>query len=112
MYLFTPNKFSQKKHMSQQIKDLKKRTTYAKYELERVQLSALIGDKTLSKEIKAQCVRQLNNLPRNSSLARVRNRCLLTGRGRGVHRFCRLSRIKIRELACSGRVVGWSKSSW
>ena len=73
---------------------------------------SLIQDFGVAKKVKAQCVRQLNDLPRNSSLGRVRNRCLLTGRGRGVYRFCRLSRIKVRELASSGCILGVAKSSW
>ena len=95
-----------------QIKDSKKRALYAKYELKRVQLSALIQDSGVPEKLKAQCVLNLNDLPRNSSKSRVRNRCLLTGRGRGVYRFCRLSRIKIRELASSGSIMGLRKSSW
>ena len=95
-----------------QIKDLKKRRLYAKYELQRVALLALIQDSGVVDKIKAQCVQKLNNLPRNSSLGRARNRCLLTGRGRGVYRFCRLSRIKVRELASSGFITGLRKSSW
>ena len=95
-----------------QIKDLKKRKLYAKYELQRLKLLALIQDLAVADKIKAQCVRQLNDLPRNSSLGRVRNRCLLTGRGRAVYRFCRLSRIKVRELASSGSITGLRKSSW
>ena len=95
-----------------QIKDSKKRKLYAKYELQRLQLLALVQDSAVSERIKAQCVRQLNDLPRNSCLSRVRNRCLVTGRGRGIYRFCRLSRIKVRELASSGSIAGLRKSSW
>ena len=98
--------------MCPQAKDCKKRTLYLNYELQRLELQALIQDFKVAKEIKAECVRQLNALPRNSSRVRVRNRCLLTGRGRGVYRFCRLSRIKVRDLASTGRILGLRKSSW
>ena len=98
--------------MSQRVKDLQKRKLYGKYELERLQLLALIHNSRVSEQAKTQCVQQLNRLPRNSSLARSRNRCLLTGRGRGIYRFCRMSRIMVRELGSKGRIMGLRKSSW
>ena len=55
---------------------------------------------------------KLNELPRDSSKIRVRNRCKLTGRTRGVYRKFALSWIKIRELSMSGALPGVVKSSW
>ena len=55
---------------------------------------------------------KLNELPRDSSKIRIRNRCELTGRTRGVYRKFKLSRIKIRELSMSGALPGVVKSSW
>ena len=55
---------------------------------------------------------KLNDLPRNSSSIRYRNRCKLTGRTRGVYRKFGLSRIKIRELSMLGDLPGVVKSSW
>lgn len=54
----------------------------------------------------------LQKLPRNSSPTRVRNRCVLTGRGRGVYRKYGLCRNKFRELALEGKIPGIRKSSW
>jgi Ribosomal protein S14 len=51
-------------------------------------------------------------MPRNSSPTRIRNRCNLTGRARGVYRKFQLSRIKLRELAAKGQIPGVIKSSW
>ena len=51
-------------------------------------------------------------LPRDGSRVRVRNRCKLTGRTRGVYRKFGLSRIKIRELSMAGLLPGVVKSSW
>ena len=87
-----------------------KRTLYGKYELQRLQLTALIRDSKVPNHIKSECQKNLNRLPRNSSLIRVRNRCVLTGRGRSVYRFCRLSRIKVRELASQGWIQGVQKN--
>ncbi|MFK7923503.1 MAG: 30S ribosomal protein S14 [Bacteroidia bacterium] len=51
-------------------------------------------------------------LPRNSSPVRLRNRCKLTGRGRGYLRRFGISRIKFRELALQGKIPGVKKASW
>jgi len=54
----------------------------------------------------------LQKLPKNSSPDRVKNRCAITGRGRGYLRDFGLSRIKFRELANEGKIPGVRKSSW
>lgn len=54
----------------------------------------------------------LQKLPRNASPVRVRNRCALTGRGRGYLRRFGLSRLKFRDMARAGMIPGIRKSSW
>lgn len=54
----------------------------------------------------------LDKLPKDSSAVRLRNRCALTGRGRGYIRKFGLSRIKFRELASQGKLPGVIKASW
>lgn len=54
----------------------------------------------------------LQRLPRNASPVRVRNRCALTGRGRGYIRRFGLSRIMFRDMARAGMIPGIRKSSW
>ena len=55
---------------------------------------------------------KLNEMPRDGSFIRVRNRCLVTGRPRGNYRKFGLSRIKLRELSMTGDLPGVVKSSW
>lgn len=93
-------------------RDQKRRNLFLKNELKRVQYKSLIKNFSIDGKTKKECVTKLNRMPRNSSLARVKNRCVLSGRGRAVYRFCRLSRIRFRELAAQGLVLGVSKSSW
>jgi small subunit ribosomal protein S14 len=54
----------------------------------------------------------LDKLPKNSSKVRLRNRCALTGRGRGFVRMFGVSRIKFRDLATEGKIPGVTKASW
>jgi small subunit ribosomal protein S14 len=51
-------------------------------------------------------------LSRDSSLTRVRNRCVLSGRSGSVLSVFRLSRIRFRELALLGKLPGVKKASW
>lgn len=55
---------------------------------------------------------KLAEMPRNSNPTRVRNRCELTGRARGVYRKFKLCRNQLRELASQGKIPGLVKASW
>ena len=83
-----------------------------KFENRRNILKSKIKDKKISLEERLALQNKLNELPRNSSSIRHRNRCELTGRSRGVYRKFGLSRIKIRELSMTGDLPGVVKSSW
>jgi len=43
---------------------------------------------------------------------RSRNLCLISGRSRGVYRFCKLTRMQIKKLAGMGLLPGLRASSW
>ena len=55
---------------------------------------------------------KLASLPRNGSAVRIRNRCELTGRPRGVYRKFKLARLSLRDLASTGQIPGMVKASW
>ena len=78
----------------------------------RRQLKAQAKDETLSPEDRFRARLKLAEMPRNSALVRVRNRCELTGRPRAVYRKFKLSRIALRELGSKGQIPGLVKSSW
>ena len=93
-------------------KNLNRRNIVIKFNTKRQSLKKQIMKKDLSIEERFKLQSKLNELPRDSSKIRVRNRCKLTGRTRGVYRKFGLSRIKIRELSMSGALPGVVKSSW
>ena len=93
-------------------RDNKRRKLVFKYELKRLQFKSMIKDFSIPKEIKYKYISKLNKLPRNSSKTRIRNRCILTGRSRSIFRFCKLSRIILRDLSSQGLLPGVKKSSW
>jgi small subunit ribosomal protein S14 len=93
-------------------KDNTRRKLVFKNEIKRLEYKSIIKNLNLPKEVRYDYVYKLNNLNRNSSKIRVRNRCILTGRGRSTYSFCKLSRLKFRELAAQGRLAGIKKASW
>jgi len=84
----------------------------AKFAAKRAELFAAINDSRLSDEERMDARLKLQQLPRDSSPSRQRNRCVLTGRPRGVYRKFGLCRNKLREIAMRGEVPGITKASW
>jgi small subunit ribosomal protein S14 len=78
----------------------------------RARLKAIADDRDLPPEERFAARLKLAELPRNSSRVRIRNRCELSGRPRGVYRKFKLSRIALRDLASAGQIPGMVKSSW
>ncbi len=90
----------------------KRRKTVAKFAVKRAELMAVANDVKLSDEERIEAREKLQQLPRNASPSRLRNRCRLTGRPRGVFRKFGLGRNKLREAAMKGEIPGMTKASW
>jgi len=54
----------------------------------------------------------LDDLPKNSSRVRLKNRCEMTGRPKGYMRFFGISRVSFRDMALAGKIPGVKKASW
>ena len=94
------------------LRDQNRRKTVKKFAAKREQLLALINDQKLSPEDRYEARLRLQKLPRNASPVRLRNRCALTGRPRGVYSKFGLGRGKLRDLAMPGEIPGVIKASW
>ena len=93
-------------------KNNNRKAIVSKFQSKRQDLKKKIMQKDLSMEERFKLQSKLNELPRDSAKIRLRNRCEITGRTRGVYRKFGLSRIKLRELTMSGNLPGMVKSSW
>jgi small subunit ribosomal protein S14 len=71
-----------------------------------------MNDVTASAESRFEARMKFQALPRNASPVRLRNRCALTGRPRGVFSKFGIGRSKLRDLMMSGQVPGVTKASW
>ena len=83
-----------------------------KFLKKREELKKIIKNRKLPLEERFNAQLKLAKLPRNSARTRIRNRCEMTGRPRGVYRKLKISRIALRELASKGKIPGMTKSSW
>ncbi len=93
-------------------REQKRRDTVKKYAAKRAELLAIIANTKLSEEERHEARLKFQALPRNASPVRLRNRCALTGRPRGVFSKFGLGRIKLREYAMRGEIPGVVKASW
>jgi small subunit ribosomal protein S14 len=93
-------------------REQKRRATVKKYAQKRAELIALTLNPKLSEEDRYAARLQLQQLPRNASPVRLRNRCALTGRPRGTFRKFGLARNKLRDIAMRGEIPGIIKASW
>ena len=93
-------------------RDIKRAKLAEKYAPKRAALKAIINDQSKSDEERYEARLALQQLPRNSSPTRQRNRCMVTGRPRGVFSKFGLTRHKLREMAMRGEVPGMTKASW
>ena len=90
----------------------KRRKTVKKFGAKRAALLAIINDFKQPEDERMAARMQLQQLPRNASPTRIRNRCKLTGRPRGVYRKFGLGRNKLRDIAMRGEIPGMTKASW
>ena len=85
-------------------KNLRRIKLVKKYAKKRAALKKLLITKLeLSERFEAQL--KLNKLQKNSSKIRIRNRCEVSGRPHGVYRKLRISRIALRDMASSGKIL-------
>ncbi len=93
-------------------RDLKRRDIVKKFAAKRAELMMIVNNQKLSSEERYEARLKLQKLPRDASPVRLRNRCALTGRPRGVYRKFGLARSKLRDIAMRGEIPGVIKASW
>ncbi|WP_116474999.1 30S ribosomal protein S14 [Zobellella maritima] len=97
---------------SMKAREVKREKLAKQYAVKRQALKDIISDVNTSDEARWDAVLKLQQLPRDASPSRQRNRCNITGRPHGFLRKFGLSRIKVRELMMKGEIPGLKKASW
>ena len=90
----------------------KRKKLVEKYAEKRAELKAIAENTDLPMEERFKARLKLAELPRNSSITRLHNRCRVTGRPKAYYRKLQMSRIALRDLASKGEIPGMVKSSW
>lgn len=93
-------------------REIKREKMVRKYAAKRKELKAIVNNPHVSDEERAEAQEKLQQIPRNASPVRQRNRCNLSGRPRGYYRKFGLARNKLRQAAMNGEIPGLVKSSW
>jgi small subunit ribosomal protein S14 len=93
-------------------REVKRARTVKRYAAKRAELKAVIKNPNSTDEARDEAQLKLQELPRDASPTRQRNRCRITGRPHGYYRKFGLARNKLREAAMRGDVPGLVKASW
>jgi len=93
-------------------REKRREKTVRKYAVKRAELKEIIRSPKSSPEERADAQAKLQAQPRDASAVRLRSRCAITGRPRGVYRKFGLARMKVREVANRGEIPGLGKASW
>eukprot|EP00075_Anas_platyrhynchos_P030014 XP_027319267.1 28S ribosomal protein S14, mitochondrial [Anas platyrhynchos] len=94
------------------LRDVKRRKLAYEYADERLRINAIRKNTILPKELQEVADKEIAALPRDSCPVRIRNRCVLTSRPRGVKRRWRLSRIVFRHFADHAQMSGIQRAMW
>lgn len=92
--------------------NIKQRYIFKTFEKNRLVLKILISNLLLKKKKRRKIQQHFFAFPKISSLSRIKNLCILTGRPRSIYRFFKISRLQFRKLASKGYLPGVSKYSW
>jgi len=92
--------------------DKKHRQFFVNNEIRKLYYKFMMLNDLLNFNSKLFYQKKISLFSSKSSIAKIKNRCLLTGRGHGVFRFFGLSRISFRELASKGALAGIKKKTW
>lgn len=93
-------------------RDYKRRNSFFSHESRRKALNVVAANQNLNIFLRWWAQLEKSKLPRQSSICRVKNRCVETHRSRSVINVYKLSRLEFRRLASRGLFLGIRKSSW
>ena len=92
--------------------DLYKRKSYLNYEIKKLLLSSIRNSKKYSYLQRYKTLFYLSLVPRISSKTQANNRCVFSGRNKGVSRKTNYSRFYSRNEIYEGNIPGFKRSSW
>lgn len=93
-------------------KDKNKRTQYSLFEKKKIILKSIVHNTSLNLKTREYAYKKYISLPTDSSITKIRNRCVLSNRPRAVYKKFKISRLVLRDLSLQGNLMGIKKASW
>jgi small subunit ribosomal protein S14 len=93
-------------------KNINQRYLFKSIEKKRLILKIILNNLNINKKIRWKIQQKFFFFNQNSSITRIKNICILTGRSKSVYRLFKISRIQLRKLASEGFLPNVSKYSW
>jgi small subunit ribosomal protein S14 len=93
-------------------KNIKQRYLFKDFEKKRLILKIILKNLNIQPLLRFKLQQKWFFFNQNSSITRIKNICILTGRSRSIYRLFKISRIQLRKLASKGFLPGVSKYSW
>jgi ribosomal protein S14 len=94
------------------LKDKNRRYSYFLIEKKKYILKYIFNNLKLPASVRNLAYNEYINLIHYNSHTKIRNRCILTNRGRAVYRNFKLSRLFFKHYALQGDLMGVKKASW
>nr|YP_010395025.1 ribosomal protein S14 [Phytopythium vexans]YP_010395067.1 ribosomal protein S14 [Phytopythium vexans]DAZ89462.1 TPA_asm: ribosomal protein S14 [Phytopythium vexans]DAZ89504.1 TPA_asm: ribosomal protein S14 [Phytopythium vexans] len=93
-------------------KNIKQRYLFKNLEKKRLILKIISKNLNIQKDLRYKIQQKWFFFNQNSSITRIKNICILTGRSKSIYRLFKISRIQLRKLTSEGFLPGVSKYSW
>lgn len=93
-------------------KNINQRLLFKNLEKKRLIIKIISNNFNLKKIIRWKIEQKWFNFNKDSSLTRIKNICILTGRSKSIYKFFKISRLQLRKLASMGFLPGISKYNW
>jgi small subunit ribosomal protein S14 len=93
-------------------KNVNQRNLLKKIEYKRLAIKAISNNLKIDTKIRWKAQQLFFKLPIKSSITRVKNICILTGRSKSIYKKFKLSRIQLKFFITEGLIPGLSKYSW
>jgi len=93
------------------IKDKNRRLKYNIVEKKKTILKYIFNNLNLSQKLRTHAYTEYLTLSNDSSITKIKNRCILTNRSRGIYKKFKISRIFFKKIALEGNLPGLKKQA-
>jgi small subunit ribosomal protein S14 len=93
-------------------KDNKTRNKFSMFEHKFTVFNSIIKDKKIKSSLRWVISLKKQKQLKQNSKTKTTNRCVISGRSRGVYNFAKISRLFLRDNSFIGKIPGLQKSYW